>query len=79
MNFLFADDDGVDRDATSGGGGGSDLRRSDGTSSRTIPFFSFNSLPAEADAFFEETVPASSSVMMIPEAERQQQVFNVRK
>ncbi|KAL5967696.1 GATOR complex protein WDR24 [Taenia solium] len=76
VNFLFADDDSVDRDATAGGG---DLRRSDGTTSRTIPFLSFNSLPAEADAFFEETVPAASVMMMAPEMERQQQLFNVRK
>ncbi|KAL5105302.1 GATOR complex protein WDR24 [Taenia crassiceps] len=77
VNFLFADDDSVDHDATSGGG--DDLRRSDGTPSRTIPCFSFSSLPAEADAFFEETVPASSLMMVTPAAEQQQQVFNIRK
>ncbi|VDM31435.1 unnamed protein product [Hydatigera taeniaeformis] len=75
VNFLFADDDGVDRDAI----GGSDPRRLDSTSSRTIPFFSFNSLPAEADAFFEETVPTPSTIVVNSESERQQQMVNLRK
>ncbi|CDS38078.1 WD repeat protein 24 putative [Echinococcus multilocularis] len=75
VNFLFTGDNGVDSDGIFGGGG-VELRHSDGVLSCTTPFFSFSSLPAEADAFFEET----SVIMATSEMEQQQrQAADVRK